>query len=324
MKRPERELWKEKPAKFNTAYPSPEELQWFLDQGLYEELDARLSDKTIKNKLKDIAQAELKTADYSRFPYEIVRKIYVDVDIRLILDESKKSATLQRLVYDDEFWRLKFLNDFPEVVALVGTKLPPENENLVDRIWTRAKFPENPWRSYYNVVRLFVSKARKQVVKWNSSKSMTNIRFNFYLEDIATVKMIVYQRETNQEVQEKRISFWEYLDFQGEDRDYLRRTYLTKHAPLDSRDETRAAVAFFRNETDGFNYSLFYQYYKNGYVKQDGNKVVIGNPICAQCNNLIEADPMPICSGCDVATYCSEECQEKHWTEGRHYKSCSK
>lgn len=95
-------------------------------------------------------------------PHDIWKAILRKAEITDALNLGAVIVEVQRVLIDDSFWKAKFLYDFPDLVAFVGTDLPFW---IIDGdAQALPEFRDLPWRRYYYVCRRYMRKLSKVVL----------------------------------------------------------------------------------------------------------------------------------------------------------------
>ena len=132
-----------KRGRIQTFYPSKEELKHLADANDYVGLSKRLKDKTIENLVKDAIERRNKTKHHEALPRNVLMLIASFMNVKDVLELANKYIVFYLIVFENEdFWKRKFANEFPEVIYILG--------NSLDSDLT--------WRNYYNVTRYFIKK----------------------------------------------------------------------------------------------------------------------------------------------------------------------
>lgn len=277
MERPSKKL----APKFDSFYPSKEELDWLANNNRFDKLNNRLADKTTENAIKDILirrKNELNVTKLNnlvnreKFPLDIIKKIALSMDIRNVLDLSMKSSTFLIIVTDDEFWKERFKIDFPEILNVFKDFDPGS-------IVGTEKFKRQPWRRFYNVVRYYMVRMVYPVVASYltdiSKRGNLHLCFSFrYYRKQNNFGLTLLESETNLKLGEhKTIDLAEALSLSKLDRiEYFRDYAQFRVAQIFSYSDEKEALKILINN----NSSTLTMVIGQGYAIKDNEKIVIG------------------------------------------------
>lgn len=148
-----------------TFYPSDQELFNLADINDYATLSKRLNDRTSKNQLKDaIARRDFKK-HLEVFPIDILIKIATFMNLGQVMFLSYKCVSFYLCVTNDrEFWRNRFILNFPEMIHIAGNEL---------------NYDGLTWRNYYRVVQKFINRARLAFTSIGQEVVYENLKFDF-------------------------------------------------------------------------------------------------------------------------------------------------
>ena len=97
--------------KFDSHYPTKDELQYLMDTHQFEAAQKRAKDMTLENMRKDIV--EKRKYQSLIIPLQIIRMIALYMDVKSIMKLSRGDSIFYEIIQNEEFWERKLYIDMP-------------------------------------------------------------------------------------------------------------------------------------------------------------------------------------------------------------------
>ena len=265
-----------------TFYPQKDELERLAKNLKFNILTKRLNDKTVENIILDNMKKRDEIKKYEILPKDLLQKISLHIDIRTLMDLASKDVLFASLLTSNDFWKQKYYNDFPEV----------KNYTF---------FLTENFKSNYFVVRFWILVTRKFIFTRQEDyrlKITENVFIPMkYKKD--SDELIINTEDKNGKLlcPEYKIDFNDYFSFKYKrirkewfecNRSNYLESYLKTLTYLEQRDPNRSSSGSIMR--DGFLELLYFKgkgtvgnafqaYFKQGYVKKEDGKPVIGHSV---------------------------------------------
>ncbi len=320
----------DKPERFNTRYPSHEELNWLQENFYFDEFFKRMKDATPENVILDALerrtrdlrlfhQGKIQRKDWEVFPLDIVMVIALKMDIRQVMDNAKTTVVFAKILLSEDFWKRRFHGDFPEMLVPpgFGRELPVINGGVAT------------WKNYYLVVRYFIMRTRYMLMQYNRESRVIGNEihsYTYYVNTQDVVVSIMTKQGNVNDIQpyHHHITFHEFL---GEY--YGSKTYNYLNDMIQYGTNLSDLFIFLLALRDGINTETegrremfgvsrdrkvtFGELVLRGYAKKKNDVRVIGGEqqICSNCNTQ---PAVGVCGGkCGKTVYCSMTCASDHY-----------
>ena len=105
-----------RPRDFDTHYPTKKELDWYVENNLFGDLDERMCDMTSKNivldgmkrrnqTLEQYQKGKLAKAQWETIPLDVLALVSIRMDIRDVLKNACKTVVFAHIISQDKFWK---------------------------------------------------------------------------------------------------------------------------------------------------------------------------------------------------------------------------
>lgn len=321
--------------KWDTLYPSKQELDWLANNEMWDQLEKRIKDKTRQNLIADaiarrkvsVEMDAVRDGVLREVPYDIARKIALNMDIRTLLDASNKLVLFQSFLVENGFWKQKFANDFPEVVYAME-KVGYDPEKVEVRSDRMREFKNTLWRRVYYVVRyIMVNMHFKDLADFKTTythaeyRGKNGIFFKFeYNKQNDTFKRTVYSK-SNLDTDPIQIGDSSNLDREDFFRKHVSLGDITRINYLWEIGQRWIMIKALKNPTESrikygkrgymgdYPTISFEDAIDQGYVYKENGTIVIGEQLCETCKDTATVREA------GGRLFCGKECQKVFYSK---------